>query len=285
MLADRVLAQLETSTLDYGVLLALDAVHREDGSRDEDASLLVVDNDFVADTAARQAKALFGASVHPYRCDAVDELERLAARGAVLVKWLPSAQNIQADHPRCRPFYEALVRLGLPLLCHTGNEHTLRAFPNTLNDPLRLVPALERGVTVIAAHCGARLYLHERSYVESWVRLARQHERWYGDVSAFGVVTRVPALRRLLADPALAARLVYGSDYPAYPMPLSCLGWLSLKQARAIRRTPNALGRTVAMLRALGVDEEVFARAGNLLRLPAGHPARREVPIQGGGAR
>ena len=32
---------------------------------------------------------LFGASVHPYRHDALDELERCVAGGAVLMKWLP----------------------------------------------------------------------------------------------------------------------------------------------------------------------------------------------------
>jgi uncharacterized protein len=267
-IAQRILRWLETSTVDRAVFLALDAAYREDGTRDDARTLLVTDNDFVANLADRSAKALFGASVHPYRRDAIDELDRLAARGAVLVKWLPGAQNIRPDDPRCLPFYDALSRLGLPLLCHTGNEHTLKAFPNALNDPLRLTPALERGVTVIAAHCGMRLLLHERCYLSAWREQALRYERFFGDISAFGIVTRVQPLRRLLRSRPLADKLVYGSDFPAAPLPLSCLGWVSLRRALALRRLSNPFDLGVGMMKALGVPDPVFARAGQLLRLP-----------------
>ena len=65
------------------------------------------------------------------------ELERLIESGACLVKWLPSAQNIQPDHPRCFPFYDLLAKHKVPLLSHTGGEHTLKAFPDSLSDPRR----------------------------------------------------------------------------------------------------------------------------------------------------
>ena len=163
-IARRILDWVDGSMVDRAVLLAFDAAYNEDGTRDHGHTLMVTDNDFVADLAATNEKILFGASLHPYRRDAVAELERLIGRGACLVKWLPGAQNIQPDHPRCLPFYDALAHHRIPLLCHTGVEHTLKAFPNTLNDPRRLIPALERGVTVIAAHCGTRVFLHEKSY-------------------------------------------------------------------------------------------------------------------------
>jgi len=121
---------------------------------------------------------------------ALEELRRVAARGACLVKWLPSAQNIRPDDPRCFPFYEALAALGMPLLSHTGCEHTLAAYPDAFNAPLRLVPALERGVTVIAAHCGTRLFLHERSWFGQWRELALRHPNLYGDLAAFLVSER-----------------------------------------------------------------------------------------------
>jgi predicted TIM-barrel fold metal-dependent hydrolase len=266
IVAQRIIRWLESSAIDKAVLLALDRAYHEDGTPDEARTLLATDNDFVADIADSCNKALFGASVHPYRYDAIPELERLAARGAVLVKWLPGAQNIRPDNARCIPYYDALARLGLPLLCHTGNEHTLKAFPNTLNDPLRLILALERGVTVIAAHCGARLFLHEKSYLATWQKLALRYERLYGDISAFGIVTRVHSLRRLLHSPALAEKLVYGSDFPVAPLPLSCLGWISFKQAMALRRISNPFDAGVAMMKALGVPDAVFARGAKLLR-------------------
>jgi predicted TIM-barrel fold metal-dependent hydrolase len=272
-IARLIVDKLNASQVDRAVLLAFDAAYREDGTRDEERTLMVTDNDFVADLTAFHQKALFGASVHPLRRDALGEMERLIGRGACLVKWLPGAQNIQPDDPRCIPFYDLLARHQIPLLCHSGGEHTLKAFPDTLNDPRRLAPALERGVTVIAAHCGARVYLHEKSYLQAWREMALRHERFYGDISAFGVVTRIWPLRGLLRSPQLAAKLVFGSDFPAAPMPLSCLGQVSLKRALEVRRTRNPFDQAVEMMRAAGVPDEVFARPGELLRMPANKQA------------
>ena len=229
---------------------------------------MVTDNDFVADLAATSGKTLFGASVHPYRGDALEEMDRLIEKGACLVKWLPSAQNIQPDHPRCFPFYDLLAKHHVPLLSHTGAEHTLKAFPDSLSDPRRLVPALERGVTVIAAHCGTSLFLHEKSHFRAWQEMALQHENFYGDISAFGVITRIWRLGTFLRSPALAAKCVFGSDFPVPPWPLSCLGKISLRETLAIRRTRNYFDQSVALMKAAGVTDEIFARAGELLRVP-----------------
>ncbi|MEI6150423.1 MAG: amidohydrolase family protein, partial [bacterium] len=111
---------MRKSEIERFVLLALDRAHTSTGEPDLAHTRLAVDNDFVADWADRQPKALFGASIHPFRKDALDELDRLAERGACLVKWIPSAQNIPPDNPRCFPFYDKLARLRLPLLSHTG---------------------------------------------------------------------------------------------------------------------------------------------------------------------
>ncbi|MCX6872477.1 MAG: amidohydrolase family protein [Verrucomicrobia bacterium] len=267
-IAGQITAWIADSVLDHAVLLAFDAAYHDDGTRDHAHTLLVTDNDFVADLAAAHGKILFGASLHPYRRDAVAELERLIGRGACLVKWLPGAQNIQPDHPRCLPFYDALAHHRIPLLCHTGVEHTLKAFPNTLNDPRRLIPALERGVAVIAAHCGTRIFLHEKSYFRSWQAMALRYDQFYGDISAFGMVTRIWSLRHLLKSPALTAKLLFGSDFPVAPAPLSCLGPLSLRQALELRRMTNPFDQAVAMMQAVGVPDAVFARAAQLLRMP-----------------
>lgn len=268
-LASAVIDEVNASWVDRVVLLALDAAYHDNGTRDDARTLLVTDNDFVADLAEAHEKILFGASIHPARPDALAELDRLVARGACLVKWLPGAQNIEPDHPRCFPFYDALARHGLPLLCHTGPEHTLKAFPNALNDPLRLAPALERGVTVIAAHCGTRLYLHERSGFPSWRTLALRHERCYGDLSAFGVITRMATIRALRKQPALLARCVFGSDYPAVPLPLSCVGSIGLGAALRIQLLRNRFDQSIELLQAAGVPTDVFTRATQLLRIPA----------------
>lgn len=271
-IARRIAAWVDESVLDCAVLLAFDAAHHDDGTADPASTMLVTDNDFVADLATTHRKILFGASVHPYRRDAAAELERLIARGACLVKWLPGAQNIQPDHPRCLPFYEVLAHHRIPLLCHTGVEHTVRTFPNTLNDPARLIPALERGVVVIAAHCGSRVFLHEKSYFRCWQEMAERYEQFYGDISAFGMITRIWVLRQLLKSPALTAKLVFGSDFPAIPMPLSCIGPVRLGHALEVRRMTNPFDQTVHLMRGAGVPGAVFARAQQLLRIPQDQP-------------
>jgi uncharacterized protein len=267
-IARRLLDWIDASVVDRAVLLAFDATYNENGTRDQEHTWLVTDNDFVADLASTHAKILFGASVHPYRPDALDELERLIGRGACLVKWLPGAQNIQPDDPRCLPFYDVLAHHRIPLLCHTGVEHTLNAFPDALNDPRRLVPALERGVTVIAAHCGTRIFLHEKSYLRGWREMALRYERFYGDISAFGMITRVWMLKRLLKSPELTAKLLFGSDFPTVAMPLSCLGPIGLYDALKLRNMTNPFDQSVAMMKAVGVPDAVFARAGQILRIP-----------------
>ena len=269
-------AQMETwmhqSRLDRFVLLALDRAHRDDGAPDLAHTRLAVDNDAVADWAQTQPKALFGASVHPCRPDALAELERLAQRGACLIKWLPSAQNIAPDDPRCLPFFERLAALRLPLLTHTGVEHTLSAFDDDLNAPRRLRAALERGVTVIAAHCGARMLLHERSYFEEWRRLALEFPNCYGDISGFGLPVHGCMRRALLRDPLLATKVLFGSDFPMHVFPLWFAGVLGWRQALRLRALANPFDQAAQLMQSLGLPDAVFTRAQDLLRLPGDAP-------------
>jgi predicted TIM-barrel fold metal-dependent hydrolase len=262
-----ILELLDESCVDHAVFLALDAPHDRDGKPIAAAGCLSVSNDDAAALAAAGAKAHFGASVHPYRKNALAELERAIRNGACLVKWLPAAQNICPDDPACFQFYEALAHHNIPLLSHTGNEHTFCSFDNSFNHPCRLEVALRMGVTVIAAHCGARLYLHERCYFADWASLAARHENLYGDLSAFCVPTRAIHLRQILRSPALLAKVLYGSDFPATALPLGHVIQLGLVKARELGRIRNPFDRPVAMLRSLGVPDEVFSRAASVVQL------------------
>jgi predicted TIM-barrel fold metal-dependent hydrolase len=278
-LRTRLLAWVEASAVNRFVLLALDGAYRPDGSVDADGTVLTIDNDEVADLVSFHKKLLFGASIHPARPDALAELDRLIARGACLVKWIPSAQNIRPEDPGCFPFYDALAAQGLPLLVHTGNEHTLRRFSNTLNDPRRLIPALERGVTVIAAHCGTRLFLHERSYFKYWEAMAREYETFYGDLSAFALPLHGGPLAAILGSRELTAKVVYGSDFPAFSWPFYHLTRTGFRVARRLAHEANPLDKAYLMMKSLGVPPDVFGRAGQLLRPPmAGKPGEAETP-------
>jgi len=271
LIKNRVLRLINESCIDRAVILSLDGVYREDGSFDKGKTSLTVDNDYVADIADIGGKALFGASIHPYRRDAIAELDRLAARGACLVKWLPSSQHIQPDNPRCFPFYDRLAHHQIPLLCHTGNEHTVTGGDNRLNDPQRLVPALERGVTVIAAHCGARMYLHERCYFSSWRKMALEYPNCFGDVGAFIIPTRIRYLRILRNDPRLLSKIVYASDFPAQAVTMSCLFSLGLRKTLFLRKIRNPFDAPYRILKEMGFPDEVFDRGRSLLKIPAGH--------------
>lgn len=263
-------AWMQQSQLDRFVMLALDLAHADDGTPDLANTRLAVDNDAVADWVQTNPKALFGASLHPWRKDALAELDRLAGRGACLIKWLPSAQNIAPDDPRCIPFFERMAALRLPLLSHTGVEHTLSVFDDGLNAPRRLRLALERGVTVIAAHCGTRMALHERNYFDEWRRMALEHPKFYGDVSGFGLPIHGSARRAILRDPDLTAKILFGSDFPANVFPLWFSGLMGLRRAMALRALVNPFDRSAQTLQALGFPEAVFIRAGSLLRQVGG---------------
>ena len=211
------------------VVLAFDMVHHEDGTADAAASEFYVPNDWALTVAARHPDCFLpAASVHPYRKDAVAELERAAARGAVCVKWLPNAQHIDPSSPRCDETYRALARLGLPLLTHAGHEAAVEAEEEQkLGNPLLLRRALDAGVKVIVAHCassgqGADLDVHghDQPEVDSFDLFLRLLDEpgWrgqlWGDVSALIQFNRCDKLARLLERPEVHARLLNGSDYP-----------------------------------------------------------------------
>ena len=213
------------------LLLAFDAYHDAQGVRQDGATQLYVANDYCARAAAAiPARFEWAASVHPYRPDAVAELERVHRLGARAVKWIPAAQGIDPGAPRCDPFYEALARLGLPLITHAGEERALTG-EQSLGNPLRLRRALEQGVRVVVAHCatmgrGRDLDAGPHGpWTDNFLLFARlmdvpEHAgRLYGDLSAVTQRARAgEALRRIIergsAGGDWEGRLVNGSDYP-----------------------------------------------------------------------
>jgi predicted TIM-barrel fold metal-dependent hydrolase len=260
----------ETTDLDAAVVLAFDAVYDLDGRRDEARTHLYVTNEYVTELAARHRNMLFGASVHPYRHDALDELERCVRGGAVLMKWLPVSQGMDPSHPKCIPFYEALAHHKLPLLCHTGGELSLPRFDDALADPMLLEEALRRGVTVIMAHCGTRSSPTDRDYLPQFMRLAQRYERCYGDTSALNLPSRWYAYEQILSDPVVRAKLVHGSDWPIIAVPP--VTRIDLGTTVGLMRDGNWMRRDVRIKRQLGFDEEYWGRAGLVLGIPA--PAR-----------
>jgi predicted TIM-barrel fold metal-dependent hydrolase len=255
----------QAAELDAAAVLAFDAVYTPDGQLNTADTHFYVKNDFVIDLARRHPKILFGASVHPYRKDAIQELERCIAAGAVLLKWLPITQDINPADPRCIPFYECLAHHKLPLLSHTGGEKTLPNINVDVASPALLEEAARRGVTLIAAHCGTRSAPGETDYVDVFAKMSKDHEHFYGDTSALSIPTRSHAYKTLFEDQEVMKKVIHGSDWPIIPVPP--VFRLGLTATAELLQEPNWLCRDIRIKQRLGFDEEYWKRAAKILRL------------------
>jgi predicted TIM-barrel fold metal-dependent hydrolase len=258
----------QTREIDAVALLAFDAVYTRNGQFDVERTHLYVKNDYVIELAARYPKMRFAASVHPYRKDAVEEIERCVKAGAVLMKWLPIVQDFDPSDAACIPFYEALAHHRLPLLSHTGGERALPNLNKRVADPALLKPALDRGVTVIMAHCGSRSAPFETDYTATFVRMAKEYEHCYGDTSALNVPSRWYAYDAVLKDEVVRNKLIHGSDWPiiSIPPPLR----VGLSSAWALMQERNWLRRDVLIKQKMEVfDDAYWQRAAKVLRMQA----------------
>lgn len=227
------LVDLMTHHRGRALLLAFDEHYSEEGKPVEAHTEFYTPNDYMLRVAAEHPKLFVPcASVHPYRADALDELSRVAERGAVAVKWLPNAMGMDPLAERCQPFYERMAELKLVLITHAGEEQAVEAEEaQELGNPLRLRRALDAGVRVVVAHCASLGKSHDldapldssgkhplRSAYRLFRRLAeepRAKDLLYGDVSAMTQFNRSGGpLLETLRDPELHSRLINGSDYP-----------------------------------------------------------------------
>lgn len=170
------------------VCLALDPVFNVEGEKRAEQSNVWISNEYVIELKKKfPDKVLFGASVHPYDTDFKTRVKKYVDEGAVLLKWIPSSQQINLDDKRVR---DALVFLAtakngkpLPLLLHTGMEYAIPTTnaktqsndflcwnfrdkffnffrwdswntPNLSKVHSNLKYGLDRGAIIIFAHCG-----------------------------------------------------------------------------------------------------------------------------------
>src|ERR1041385_3737602 len=130
--AEHLVKLVRDSSLDAIVLLAHERVHDSDGTPRDDLGSMFVPNDVVLNLAKNHREFLAGVSIHPARRDAVEELKRCIENGAVLMKCLPNCQNIDLSDARYRRFWERMAESHLPLLAHTGGEHTVPVINSAL---------------------------------------------------------------------------------------------------------------------------------------------------------
>jgi predicted TIM-barrel fold metal-dependent hydrolase len=257
--------ELSRSTqVKQAVLLAMDGVYDSTGELDESRTDFLISNDYLFEVASAHQRLLPGASINPARKDSLDELDRCSEKGAVLVKVLPNAQGFDPAERRFGAFYKRLAELRMPLLSHTGYEFSLFAQDQSLGDPARLVPVLEEGVTVIAAHgCGSGLFVAGK-YFDTMLRLMQRYPNFYVDSSALTLPVRVGTLFKMRRHPEIHQRLLFGTDYPLPCLSYPCLGAFAFDKFIESRRTTNRFDRQVHVLNALGIS--AGADAMRLLR-------------------
>jgi uncharacterized protein len=216
------------------LLFAFDNAHADDGAAQPDATTFHVPDRYARSVVSAHADRFgFVASIHPYAADAIERLNAAIASGALAVKWLPSALNIDPRDPRCRPFYARLAAARLPLIIHFGEEQAVPgAGRNEFGNPLLARVPLEAGVRVVMAHCaslGHALDLDTPSAprvpaFSLFARLMdeRAHESLLlGDVSAVLQINRkTDVARTLIERDDWHARLLHGSDYPLPGIPI-----------------------------------------------------------------
>lgn len=283
------------------LLYAFDVALDDAGRHRPDWTTFHVPDRYAAQVAA-SSPARFGwvASVHPRRADALARLDAAIAGGALALKWLPSAMNIDLADPRLAPFYARLAQARLPLIVHCGEEQAVPgAGRQALGNPLAVRVPLAAGVRVIVAHCASLgqaldTDLRQPRPAQAFALFARLmdegHAGLLGDVSAlFQVNRRASVWRSVLSRPDWHARLLHGSDYPLpgvgplyQPVALVAAGLLpaaDLAPLQALRASHPLLFDLVLKRRVRwqgqGLDDAVFQTRRHFQAPPIGPLERR----------
>ncbi len=263
------------------VVLAFDQVYAENGTANPEKTHLYVPNSYIDKLSKENNRILFGASVHPYRNDWREELDFCLENRAVLCKWIPSAQMINPEHPKCVPFYEKLVDHQLPLLCHCCPEYSIPTSEekyNEYNNPKYLKTALNIGVTVIIAHCAMPFWgAFDKEYHDDWDEFLKLFEKdeehgWklYADLSAVCTPFRKKYIEEIMkmVDEIPHEKLLYGSDYPipvfeiTIGKSLKFFRWLGFLLRVMFLR--NLLDKNYLVIKKMGFDDAIFTNASKL---------------------
>lgn len=257
---------VDNGALDAVVIYAHDRIYSENG--ESQASELYVPNDYVFACAGREfmrGKYLPAVSVHPYRRDALDETERCIERGAVAMKWLPNSQGMDPRDRRCTAIFKLLAAKKVPLIAHTGGEHTVTVICPEFGNPETLRPALDLGVTVIMAHSGTRSGAFDGHWLNEFCALIRRYPNCWGDTAAFCTPGRMRWIPKLLNEQDILEKLIHGSDYPVPVTAWFALKELGWRKVRELNRIPGILERDVKIKRAMGLPDTVFTNAARVL--------------------
>jgi predicted TIM-barrel fold metal-dependent hydrolase len=209
-------------------ILAFDKHYNADGAANLQKTNMYVPNRYVVELAQQYPDIFLPViSIHPYRRDALEELEKWAKAGVRYVKWLPNAMGMDPANPVIEPFYRKMKEHNMILLSHAGEEQAVKAEEDQrLGNPLRLRKPLDMGVRVIIAHAASlgscddldKGSVQTADCFDLFLRLMDERKYaglLFGEISAMLQFNRMPVpFATILKRQDLHARLVNGSDYP-----------------------------------------------------------------------
>jgi uncharacterized protein len=209
-------------------ILAFDKNYNADGTVNNDKTEFYVPNEYIDSLSKKYPDEFIPCiSIHPYRKDALTQLEFYGKQGVRQVKWLPNAMGIDPSDSRCDSFYAVMKKYDMVLLSHAGHEKAVDAEEDQrYGNPLMLRKPLDSGVKVIMAHCASLgenpdLDAEDQKMTDNFELFMRMmgEEKYkgllFGDISAMTQFNRLgKPLESILRRKELAGRLVNGSDYP-----------------------------------------------------------------------
>jgi len=209
-------------------ILGFDKYYMPDGSVDLTKTSMYVPNDYIIELARQYADVFLPViSLHPYRRDALEELDKWANAGVKYIKWLPNAMGMDPANRAVEPFYRKMKEHKMILLSHGGEEQAVQAEEDQeLGNPLRLRKPLDMGIRVIIAHAASlgscadldNGAVKKANCFDLFLRLmdeAKYRGLLFGEISAMLQFNRMPGpFSTLLKRQDLHPRLINGSDYP-----------------------------------------------------------------------
>ena len=258
--------QLNQSSLRKGVILSQDAFYDPTGKPNWEKTHFYVPNDYLFQIVALcPDKMIPCVSINPQRVDAIDELDRCAARGARLLKIHPPTQGVDLSDNKYASFFRRCADLKVVVMVHTGHEHSAPIVDAGLANPSKLALVLEQGCTVVACHCGTGWTTDAPDMLPDFLAMIRRYDNLWGDTSVLGSAGRAADVVRLLADTGARQRLLHGSDFPFPVDPNAFASVIGQSEVAAVQTVQNAIDQDLALKEALGFGQASAERAYRLV--------------------
>ena len=161
------------------------------------------------------------------------------------------------------------MALNLPLLTHVGDKDSFSKTNNALADRQILRFPLECWVRVIAVYVASQGERNGLEDIDSLLEMLPVYPYLYTDISTLTQCNRKRYLNKVLNDPRLQGRIMYGTDYRLTNTPMASPLQLPLKrkfsQLYSLWRTRNSWDRDLRLKAALSVPKEVFGLSWQFL--------------------